>query len=472
LQRWAEIWIVDANGDTYHVLYFGDGNKQVDGTSSAYGASYTTNDVIGVAVDVDNNQITFYKNGASQGAISYTFSSKPTLFTFVRREASTDASYSFNFGQRPFVYTAPANHLALNTFNLPTPTIGYSAAELANEYFDATTYTGNNTTNAITNSGSMQPDFLWIKSRSTAANHALMYSIRGVASQLQSSTTNAESSNSAGRGLQSFNSNGFTLGLESDAVGGTNANGASYVGWQWRASNTTAVTNTNGSITSSVSANTTAGFSIVTYTGTGSTGTVGHGLGVAPKMIISKNRSAAEEWRVGHIGLTNMASWHINLNGSAAQSNSGAAIWNNTTPTSTIFGVGTDTSVSGSGNLIVAYCFSEVAGYSAFGSYTGNASTDGPFIFTGFRPAFVIIKCSSTTGEWHTWDYARGSSNVNSKVLQPNSSNSETDTSDYNIDFLSNGFKIRNASNLDNQSGQTFIYMAFAQSPFKYANAR
>jgi len=208
---------VDANGDTYHVLYFGDGNKQVDGTNTSYGASYTTNDVIGVAVDIDNNQITFYKNGTSQGAISYTFSSRPTMFPYVRREASTDASYSFNFGQRPFAYTPPSGFVTLNTRNLPTPTIGATASTTANKYMDATLYTGTGATLAVTNSGSMQPDFVWIKTRNQAGyGHELFDSVRGATKYLISNSTNAEATEATS--LTAFNSNGFSVVPKDEGV--------------------------------------------------------------------------------------------------------------------------------------------------------------------------------------------------------------------------------------------------------------
>jgi len=449
----------DDNGDTYQVLYFGDGNKRVDGTTTSYGASYTTNDVIGVAVDVDNNQITFYKNGISQGAISYTFSSKPTMFPYVRREASTDASYSFNFGQRPFAYAPPSGFLTLNTRNLPTPTIGATASTTANEYFDATTYTGTGSTQNITNSGSMQPDFVWIKNRSSTNSHQLTDSVRGVNLALASDLTIAEFTGN----INAFNANGFQLTGATNAV---NASGQTYVGWQWRASNATAVTNTNGSITSTVSANTSAGFSIVTYTGNGSTGTVGHGLGVAPNMIIIKNRSSAVNWIVYHSSLGNTKELVLNST-AAVDTNSD---WNNTSPTSTVFSLGVSGSGNGSGNNLVAYCFAQIAGYSAFGSYTGNGSSDGPFIYTGFRPRFVMCKRTNTTGDWVINDTSRNPSNVMNLWLYPNVSDAET-TFTF-CDFVSNGFKIRAGPTALNNNGDSYIYMAFAESPFKFALAR
>ena len=345
---------------------------------------------------------------------------------------------------------------------MTTPTIPQG-----NKYMDATLYTGTGASLTVTNAGGFQPDLVWVKSRSAATDHKLTDSVRGVTKSLESNTTDAEATDT--QGLTTFGSGGFTVGTNTNY----NNSAATYVGWQWKAGGT-AVSDTSGTITSSVSANTTSGFSIVSYTGTGSTGTVGHGLGVAPQMIISKNRSAAEDWRVGSIGLTNMASWHINLNGTAAQSNSGAAIWNNTAPTSTVFSVGTDTSVSGSGNLIVAYCWTPIAGFSQFGSYTGNGSADGPFIYLGFRPKFILYKRSSTAGNsWRLTDSTRSTYNLDSTAfLYPDGSVVEDASANDGLDILSNGFKIRVSNDPSNASGSTYIYMAFAENSFKYANAR
>jgi hypothetical protein len=332
---------------------------------------------------------------------------------------------------------------------------------------DATTYTGNGGTLAVTNQAGFKPDLVWLKSRSNAYRNNLMDSVRGVSRYLLSDATDAEGY-SAGYFVTAFNSNGFTVGGNS----ASNDSGATYVGWQWQAGQGTTSTNTSGTYTSTVSVNATAGFSIVTYTGTGSTGTVGHGLGVAPQFIISKNRSAAENWRVAHIGLTNMASWHCNLDTTQAQSNSGAAVWNNTTPTSTIFGVGTDTSVSGSGNGIVAYCWAPVAGFSQFGRYTGNGSTDGPFVYTGFRPKWIMIKRTDDTYSWWINDSARDPYNVVGQDLAANLSQAESSDAPVQ-DFLSNGFKLRTSAYPGfNANGGTYIYAAFAENPFKYANAR
>jgi hypothetical protein len=328
----------------------------------------------------------------------------------------------------------------------------------------ATLYTGNGTTQSINNAVngvSFQPDFVWVKGRSTTARNRLFNVLSGVQKELYSDLTNAEATDV--NGIQSFNANGFTLG-SNDA----NTSGTTYVGWQWKGGGT-GVSNTAGSITSSVSANTTAGFSVVTYTGTGSLATVGHGLGVAPAMMIIKTRSAVNSWVVYHQSLGNTKAIYLNLDQSA---DTNASFWNNTTPTSSVLTVNTDTICNQNGTTYVAYCFAPVTGYSAFGSYTGNGSADGPFVFTGFRPRFVMIKGSSFASNWFVIDTSRSSYNVSLDALRPNLSAAETSTGTYSIDILSNGFKLRTDAADSNTSGATFIYACFGENPFKFANAR
>ena len=336
----------------------------------------------------------------------------------------------------------------------------------------ATLFTGNGATQTISNAVngvSFQPDFVWEKSRSTAYQHYLYDSVRGAGYYLVSNATAAEVANS--NTLASFNSNGFTLNSGSGTPGGVNDSGATFVGWQWKAGGT-AVSNTAGSITSSVSANTTAGFSVVTYTGTGANATVGHGLGVAPSMVIVKCRgTAAREWPVYHSSLTS-AAYAVFLNQTSAQA-SLPTIWNSTAPTSTVFSLG-NSGQSNEASTMVAYCFAPVAGYSAFGSYTGNGSADGPFVYLGFRPRFVMIKSSTAVTSWEIWDTSRDTYNTMNAELYPNLSIAETNATTNNrpIDSVSNGFKIRGTDAQVNTSGQTYIYACFAENPFKYANAR
>jgi hypothetical protein len=280
---------------------------------------------------------------------------------------------------------------------------------------------------------------------------------------LRSNSTIAEYTAS---GSLTTSANGFS-------VSGTDGNefnftGDSYVTWLWKA-NGAGVSNTDGTITSTVSVNTTSGFSIVTYTGTGANATVGHGLGVAPKMVIVKNRNVADRgWVVWHTGLS-AASKVLILNSTAAEDTATAA-FQATIPTSSVVYLGTDSWTNNSSDTYVMYAFAPVAGYSAFGSYTGNGSADGPMIFTGFRPRFILIKRSSDTDDWFMYDTARSPYNPMNFVLSPNSSAADTATT--NPDDLSNGFKLRSTSGGTNGSGSTYIYMAFAENPFKYSNAR
>jgi hypothetical protein len=330
-----------------------------------------------------------------------------------------------------------------------------------NLYFDVVTYTGTGATQTISGLN-FQPDFVWIKSRSAATDNKLTDAVRGVTKGLVSNSTAAETTDT--NGVTAFTSSGFTLG--SDSV--YNNSGATYVAWAWKAGGSGS-TNTSGSITSTVSANTTSGFSVVTYTGTGSAATVGHGLGVAPSMFIVKVRNDTNNWPVYHkdIGATN---W-ILLNTTGASASNSAA-WNNTAPTSTVFTVGTSGATNQGSMTYVAYCFAEIAGYSKFGSYTGNGSTDGPFVYTGFRPAFVMVKRTDAVGVWGMWDSGRSTYNASTARLQAESSAAELNQAATTIDILSNGFKPRTSDTDLNASSSTYIYMAFASSPFKTSLAR
>ena len=323
------------------------------------------------------------------------------------------------------------------------------------DYFNTVLWTGDGTSsNSITGVG-FQPDWNWIKRRSSVASHHLQDIIRGSTVSVYSNLTNAEGTDV--NNVTSFDSDGFTLGNGS----GVNTSGVTYVGWNWLASNTTA-SNTDGSITSTVSANTTSGFSIVSYTGTGSNATVGHGLGTAPSMIIAKNRNDATNWFVGH----NSLGWtkYIVLNSTGAEVTD--TVWNDTAPTSNLFSVGTFNSINGSGDSMIAYCFAEKKGFSKFGSYTGNGSADGTFVYTGFKPAFVIIKRTNSTESWYIHDNKRNTFNPSDTHLLANSSNAELSLSSLAIDLLSNGIKMRGTDTGYNASGSSYIYMVFAENPF------
>jgi len=420
-------------------------------------ATYTTGDVIGITFDAATREVKFYKNNTLQ--VTDTVASTDVYFPTLSVNAGNGA---MNFGQRPFSYTPPTGFVALNTFNLPEPSI-----KAGNKYMDATLYTGINATLSVANTAGFQPDLVWLKTRSTSSRNTLFDSIRGITKPLWSDSTDAEGTATAGTGLTAFASNGFTLGTEiAGTSGSTNTSGATYVGWQWKA-NGTGVSNTAGSITSTVSANPTAGFSVVTYTGNGSNATVGHGLGVAPSMIIIKSRVNAYNWVCYNSNIGNTNKLYLDLtDGSVTDSTA----WNNTSPTSSTFSLGSNVGVNQSSSNYVAYCFAEVAGYSKFGSYTGNGSTDGTFVHLGFRPKFLMVKRTDTTAHWIIDDSTRNPSNIVDLELYPSLSNAES--SDPSYDFLSNGFKLRVTSSNKNASGGTYIYMAFAESPFKYSLGR
>ena len=331
----------------------------------------------------------------------------------------------------------------------------------SSDYFNTKLYTGTNATQSITGVG-FQPDFTWFKRRDSSAQHSLFDSVRGVTKQLASNLTNADTTITDA--LSSFDSDGFTLGVDSGNY--INFNGATYASWNWLASNTTA-SNTDGSITSTVSANTTSGFSIVSYTGTGANATVGHGLSSAPKMVIVKDRdNGTYAWHVYHVGIGATKTIYLNLTNTP---DTNSIYWNNTAPTSSVFSVGTSVTTTNSGDNFIAYCFAEKKGFSKFGSYTGNGSADGTFVYTGFKPAFVIIKQSNDARDWIMVDNKRNTFNVVNNRLFPNSSDAQNTSVDA-LDFTAQGFKIRNTNTTVNVSGGTYIYMAFAESPLVGTN--
>ena len=425
--------------------------------SSGSGSAASAGDVIGVALDMDAGSLYLYKNGTVLNAGNPVFTTISGNMMPAFRGPDTNTSIC-NFGQRPFAYTAPSGFKALCTTNLPEPTVLQG-----NDYFNTVLYTGNGTTNAITGVG-FQPDFVWGKSRSNAYNHALYDILRGAQQWLSSSTTSAEGTYP---GVTAFNSDGFSLGNDA----GTNNSGSTYVAWNWNAGGSNA-TNTDGTITSTVRANPTAGFSIVGWDSSGSNATVGHGLGAAPVMIIARRRNTTENWIVYHQNMGGNNGYLL-LNSTAAFATN-ADPWNSTDPTSTVLSYNNAAMGAGTGNPMIAYVFAEVPGYSAFGSYTGNGSTDGPFVYTGFRPRWIMLKIySGATDGWVIYDTARNTYNVANLHLYPNSSQAEAVAgSTFYIDILSNGFKIRGADGLINGNTYAYIFAAFAENPFKNSLAR
>ena len=339
--------------------------------------------------------------------------------------------------------------------------MAYTTIDDPTIYFNTVLYEGNGSTNAITGVG-FQPDWVWIKDRDDTSFHTLFDVIRGATKRIFSTggssnvASGAEDTQAAS--LTSFDSDGFTLGSHS----GTNSS-TSHVSWNWKAGGS-ASSNSDGDISTNVSLNSTAGFSIVSYSGNGNSGqTVGHGLGVTPDVIITKNRSISEVWRTWHTELTGQ-NYKLQLDLTNGEDGTGTTVFNG--QSSSTFTVGTDPSVNGNGNNIIAYCFKGIQGYSKFGTYTGNGASDGPFVYTGFKPAFILGRRTDNAGGWWLSDNKRsGGFNLNDEYLVADSSNTEQDDGSFASDFLSNGFKCRATNGNFNASGGTYVYMAMAESP-------
>ena len=351
--------------------------------------------------------------------------------------------------------------------------MAYTIIDNPGLFFNTLLWTGDGaSTRSITGVG-FQPDWIWVKCRSTGHDHYSWDSVRTNKKGLEPSDTSAERTPTLG----SIDSDGFSFASLDSFY---NANSDTYVGWNWRAGNSSGSSNSDGTITSTVSANTTSGFSVVSYTGTGSNATVGHGLGAVPKWIIIKQYSSSggtENWGVYHAGLGNTKYLFLNRTNAEATS---SIYWNDTTPTSSVFSIGTNDVVNNNTVSYIAYCFAEKKGYSKFGSYTGNGSTDGTFVYTGFKPAWVMVKRTNTTGAWLMYDNKRNPHNLTDKKLLANEGGAENASTDpsgvtastNNLDILSNGFKWRRADGYENASGSTYMYMAFAENPFVTAGTK
>ena len=466
---------------TLDYAYRGNGQKFNSNTKSSYGNSYTTDDVIGIALDLDSGTIKFLKNNSDEG-IAFTGISGTFVFAVGDDNTLSTFQGTFNFGQQAFTYTPPTGYRALNSRNLATS----STAEIIKpqRHFDTLIWDGNSTQDRNITGLEFKPDMVWIKSRSHATyggglsyHHLIWDVLRGVGSNTIGASSRKEltvnQSYEEGRGanytdyyghVSSFNEDGFQL----DFVSGqppfyVNQTSRTYVAWCWKAGGA-GVSNSDGSIASTVSVNTEAGFSIVTYTGSGSNATIGHGLDEAPQVLFVKTRTSADHWAIYHHSVGNTKILYLNLSNSPATSSN---YWNDTTPTSTVFSIGSDNKTGKSGDNYVAYCWHEVPGYSKFGSYTGNGSADGPFIHLGFRPAWFLQKKTSGTGNWYLFDSKRSGFNVDNDMLVPNETDAEYDGDTYpRLDFLSDGIKWRDAgSSVHNASGATYVYMAFAERP-------
>jgi len=581
--------LTDSSGNpTEKYMYYTTGNKDTNGSQSAYGASWGQGDLISTTYDATNGQVSFYKNGVSQGVAftldtskywqfgiqSYTQNTQEDIInfgqegTFIGNKTAGGNADANGYGN--FFYTVPTGFLALCTQNMSTElTIPVNKGA---DNFNTITYTGTGSTQSMTGVG-FQPDFVWLKSRSNTHYHNLYDSVRGATRAMFSNSTDDEVIEAGN--LQSFISDGFTAG----GFAGTNGSSKTYVAWNWKAgtsapANTYAVkvvsdsgnkyrfddygtsaitlelqeggtftfdqsdasnaghplrfsstsdgthgggseyttgvtttgtpgqagaktvitvagsaptlyyycsvhsgmggqantgslfgfTNVKGTLQGVVSPNTTAGFSVVTYTGTGANATVGHGLGKAPNLVIVKLRSGGSSWAVYSraVGATKVAYLEST---SAFFVSGGNSFWNDTNPTSSVFSLGNEATVNSSGGTLVAYCFADIEGYSKIGTYTGNGSTDGPFVYTGFRPAWVMRKSSSNAETWSILDSTRSAINAAQDVLKPNTNDAEGSATWSTIDILSNGFKMRATDASTNGSGNTYIYMAFAENP-------
>ena len=457
---WCGITNTSASGknhtqvDASRLIYDSGGDIRDEAGTVTTVASYTTNDVISVAFDRTDGTVKFYKNGTQVYTVTNSKWQVDKKFLVAGR-----GTWTANFGQRPFAYTAPSGFKALCTQNLPTPTIGATTATLAGKYFNTITWTGtgSGSTRSLTGVG-FQPDWVWTKSRSAGYDHQIYDAVRGAGSTKSISSNSANSEAQGNVALygyvSAFNSDGFT---GTNGTDGTipsayyNQSGQTYVAWNWKES-------------------VTAGFDVVTYTGTGANRTVAHNLGVAPKMIIVKATNLNAFWQVYNADVGATKTMYLNATNAATTDSTS---WNNTAPTSSVFTVGTNSDVNSNAISYVAYCFAEVAGYSKFGSYNGTGSADGPFIFTGFKPAYVMVKLSSGGADWIVEDGTRNPYNVVNAKLSPNTSGAEfVDASAIGIDFLSNGFKLRGTDGAVNNSAQTYIFMAFASAPLKFSLAR
>jgi Concanavalin A-like lectin/glucanases superfamily/SPRY domain len=461
----STITSTSAGGSSGGIGYYTNGNIYINGSATAYGTAVSAGDIIGIAVDMDNGKIWFSKNGTWQNSGDPAAGTNPgttglsgTYYPGFEDAASgTNATFEANFGQRTFTYTPPTGFKALNTYN-------YSRPADSSMWFYGDT-----------------PDLVWIKNRSTTGWHILTDTVRGQGLQLSTNSSNADS---GGPGVIELNKFGMTILNEGTFLG--NGSGNSHVYWAWKAgSNTssTSVTNTDGTITSQVSANRQFGFSIVAWTGTGATSaSVGHGLGTGtPNFVIIKKRNVSEGWYVCHSssgqGLNYAYHLFLNTTGALVGSNDPYLLGSQSNDNKLYLADGVSNNGGNqSGTNYIAYCWTAIPGYSAFGSYTGNSSTDGPFVYLGFRPRFIMLKNTSNIAGPSNWviiDAVRNTYNVSGSVINPNTTGAESASYGTCMDILSNGFKIRiGADGNFNYTGDTLVYAAFAEIPFRFARAR
>ena len=483
------------SGDNHYLYYGHNGNTRGNGTSStSYGSSYSTGTIIGCALDMDNGKIYWSKDGTFQnsgnpatgtnaahtgintnfgyymaftdynsganGAVTIN-SGQDSSFAGEKSTGSANASDGNGFGD--FYYTPPSGFLAVCSANMPTSE-EIDPAETDNEYpaknFGVVTYSGTGSTQAITGLG-FKPDLVWIKGRDDTTDHRLVNSSIGVGKALRSNTNGGDVSEA--NGVTAFGNDGFTVGSET----GYNGSTINFVTWAWKANGGTTSTNTSGTIASTVQANTNAGFSIVTYTGTGTAGTIGHGLGKAPEWILVKNRDQADDWVIYHI--FNGNTHYMKLNSGAGKIDN--TFWNDTTPTSSVFSVSTHHSNNASTEKYVAYCWAGIEGFSSFGGWTtASDNVKGPFIHCGFKPKFVMIKMMQTGDGWGILDSVRNTYNPRNTILFANTTAANSTNEAYDVDFLSTGFQVTTSNAQHNHTSyDPYIYMAFADVPAKYS---
>ena len=455
--------------------YLPSGNKLSGGSSSSYGDTYTNGDIIGIALDLDNQKIYFSKNGTYQNSgdpaagsnAAFTNLVAGTQYRFCVSHAGSSATdVTMNAGQSAFNTAAPSGYSPMSTLNLPNPTIADPSAHM-----DTKLYAGNSTDGRAITGYNFAPSWVWIKARNNGYSHNLTDAVRGAGNFMLSNAADAEVDGPDVFGSTlAFTSDGFTLDNGTTSNLYVNQTGTNYAAWCWKA-NGAGSTDSSAGLSATVSANATAGFSIIKYQGSGSATTVPHQLGVAPKMVIVKDRDNSRSWNVYHDGLS-AATKVIYLDQNVAE-NTDSSIFGSA-PTSSVVNIGTGAGSNGSGNDYIMYAFAEVPGYSAFGSYTGSGSAGdgGTFIQTGFKPSWVMLKRIDSGGEWEVSDRIRDPDNPVRLILQPNSSGAEWDATSRDIDWISNGFKHRSAHADFNNGSGSYLFAAFAETAFKHATAR
>ena len=468
-----------------------NGKRIKGGTQSAYGSEFVNGGIISVALDLDNSKVfvaednTFQDSGDPVSGADPMFSSinlyiKQMGFAIGSNDSGgdvvanfgqdgsfagnkTSGGHSDDNGRGDFFYAPPAGYLALCTKNLPEPENNI----IPSENFNTVLYTGDDSDDRDIQVG-FRPGWTWIKQRNGTANHTVWDIMRGGTKYLNPNTANADATDADGVDTGKTNAQiggGGGFRLLGDAAQ-TNGNNNTFVSWNWKATDSGGVSNSNGSITSSVNANTDNGFSIVTWTGTAEIGTVGHGLSKIPRLIAVKNRSAGStDWQIFTTRMTRLNEMNFNTNHASTVTD----VFNDTEPTSSVFSINASAVVNGDGNAMIAYCFHDVLGFSKFDSYEGNNNANGRFVHTGFRPALIWIKAIDAAGDWYLYDNKRLGFNVDNNYLRTNQTSAES--TDDILDIVSNGFKLR-STNSEHNAASTYDYMVWAETPFKYSNGR